>query len=463
MNDLPPDKSTELAGRDPQGGLRGEILLLALPVLGEQLLIYCVGLFDTFLAGRISTEATSAIGVAAYVSWLGSLLFSLVAIGTTALVARHWGARDFLGANRFFNQSLPLAAAVGVVTAALIWSVAPLIAYLQDMEGETFRIVVRYLRIDACGYVFWSFSVVAAAALRGTGDTRSPMLLLGIVNILNIVVSTTLVFGYGGIAPWGVDGIVAGTVVARTCGGLLMLAALVRGRSGLKIQRADVWPRLYEVRRILRIGIPGAADGGLTWFGHFLFLMIIAQLAKGELKDAIFAAHVIGIQVEALTYLPATAWGTAAATLIGQSLGAQQPERAMRAGHQAVAQGCLLAFCASITYFLGAPAIYGLMHTSPQVHEIGVPALRFLALFQVPLALGIIYVQALRGAGDTRYPMLFSICGVLLVRVPLAYLCGIVLQGGLLGAWIGMCADNSLRALLAAVRFTRGKWLRIQV
>ena len=463
MSDSPRALPSRLPPPASAAGIRGEILLLALPVLGEQLLIYCVGLFDTFLAGRISTEATSAIGIAAYVNWLGSLLFSLVSIGTTALVARHWGARDFLGANRFFNQSLPLAAAVGVVAGGLIWAIAPTIARLQNMDGETFRIVVRYLRIDACGYVFSSLSVVAAAALRGTGDMRSPMILLGFVNILNMIVSTTLVFGFGPISPWGVDGIVTGTVVARTGGGLLMLAALARGRSGLRINRADLRLRMYEVRRILRIGIPGAADGGLTWFGHFVFLMIIARLADGELGTAIFAAHVIGIQVEALTYLPATAWGTAAATLIGQSLGAQQPDRAWRGGHEAVAQGCLLALCASIAYYCGAPAIFRLMHTSPQVHQIGVPALRFLALFQVPLAVGIIYVQALRGAGDTRYPMLFSLCGVLLVRVPLAYLCGIVLHGGLLGAWIGMCADVSLRGLLAALRFTRGKWQRLQV
>ena len=108
---------------------------------------------------------------------------------------------------------------------------------------------------------------------------------------------------------------------------------------------------------------------------------------------------------------------------------------------------------------MGAPAIYALMHKESLVSEVGVPAFRMLSFFQVPLVISIIYVMAIRGAGDTRFPLLMTILGVLCVRLPVAYLCGIVLEGGLIGAWIGMCADMALRAVLAMFRYVFGRWV----
>jgi Na+-driven multidrug efflux pump len=157
------------------------------------------------------------------------------------------------------------------------------------------------------------------------------------------------------------------------------------------------------------------------------------------------------------------AWGAAAATVIGQALGAEEPRRAWLAGHAAALQASLLGGCAALTYWWGAEGIFALMHRDAAVREVGIPALRFVSYFQVPLVLLIVYVSALRGAGDTRYPMLFTLAGIFLVRLPLAWLLGVVMQGGLIGAWIGMCADVSVRSLLATVRYTRGKWLKLRV
>ena len=237
-----------------------------------------------------------------------------------------------------------------------------------------------------------------------------------------------------------------------------MLVALARGLSGLQLCRRELRLRGDLVRRILRIGAPAAVDGLLVWGGHFMFLKIISRVG-----DAAFSAHVIGIQVEALTYLPAVAWGLASATMIGQSLGAGDAARAVRSGHEAVLQCCLLAALIATVFFFAAEEIYNLMHNSPEVRAIGVPAFRLLALFQIPLAVSIVYVFALRGAGDTRSAMLINSFGVLGVRLPVAFLCGLVLSGGLFGAWIGMCADVSIRAVLVTLRFYRGRWITTRV
>ena len=445
------------------GPLRKTIFLLALPVLCEQLLAYCVDLTDVWLSGRISKEATSGIVVAGYVGWLASMIFSLVSTGTTALVSRAWGSGDFPLANRVMNRSLTLAAVVGAMYCCLIYFAAPGVAALLNLNEEAAAIAVHYVRVDGVGNIFTSMAFAGAAALRGAGDMRSPMIVFAIVNVVNVSVSAALVFGWGPLSAIGVKGIVYGTLAARVTGGLIMLLVLHRGRGGLRISLSQWRIRGQTVRRILSVGGPSALEGLVTWFGHFLFLMVITNLAEGEKGVAIFAAHGIGVMVEAITYLPAVAWGMAAATMIGQSLGADDKDRAFQTGNEATRQCSLLAGVLGLAFFFGAGLIYTFMHEDPMVHEVGIPAFKLLAFFEVPLVISIVYVYSLKGAGDTVYPLFFSAIGVILVRVPVAYFFGIVMNGGLFGAWIGMGVDIVLRAVLVTVRYRRGRWLATRV
>ena len=443
--------------------LRLTVFQLALPVLLQNFLSFCVGFFDTFLSGRIDASATSAIGVAAYVGWLASLLFSLVSVGTTALVARHWGAAKFDDANRVTNCSVRLAAIVGLLGFAGLYAAAPLVVDLLHIEGSLRDVVVNYLRVDSAGHLFYCLSLAGAAALRGTGDMRTPMCVIGMVNVLNVIVSTLLVYGPGPLPAMGVNGIVLGTLAAKVTGGLIMVLLLARGVSGLRLRFDRTGFDRTTVRRILRIGVPAAVDGSFTWVGQFLFLMIIARLSGGRFEGAVFAAHVIGVQLEGLTYLLAAAWGHASSTLVGQSLGASNDSRAFHAGHEAAKQGALLGAVITLGFFVGAGSLYSLMHNDPDVAEIGVPAFRMLAFFQVPLILLIVHTMSLHGAGDTRYPLAITTLGLGFVRLPLAYILGIELGYGLMGAWVGMCADLAVRAVLMAGRYQRKRWLKTTV
>jgi MATE family multidrug resistance protein len=442
--------------------LSRQLFWLAMPVLGEQLLILGVGQFDTFLAGQIDKTATAAVGVGAYVGWAATLMFSLVGTGTSALVARAWGSGDRNSGNRIFNQAVPLACITGLFALGLIWNGASALTTAQNQTGAAHSVCVNYLQLDALSHPFSALMLVGFAALRGVGDMRTPFLIMIVVNILNAVVSSSLVFGWW-IKPWGVSGIIGGTVFARITGGLLMLSLLLRGHRGLKIHARDLVFHWESVSRILKIGGPALVDSGCKWIGHFAFLSVVSHLAQGDLGEAIFAAHFIGLEVEALTYLPAVAWGTAAATLVGQSLGASNIHDARRIGHLAVLQCGILTICACVFYFFGATLVYQVMSRDTMVREIGVPALRFLSFFQIPLVMLIIYVYSLRGAGDTRTPMLIAICSTLCIRVPVAYLCGIVLDGGLIGAWTGMVVDNCIGAGISTYRYSCGKWIHIKV
>ena len=444
------------------GTLRSTLFLLALPVLGEQVLNFLVGFYDVYLAGHLAadvrTDATAAVGVAAYVGWLASLVFSLVATGTTALISRAWGAREFDHGNRVANRSVALGGLAGLVFIAIIIPVAPSLVSLMGLTGHAAEISVRYLRIDAIGLLFSSLGLVIAAALRGTGDMKTPMLIYSGVNVLNVVISTTLVYGLGPFEPWGVDGIVTGTVIARTIGGLTSLSLLSWGISGLQLRLNELRYRDEIVERILHIGLPTAAEGLIMWIGHVLFLRVISGIGSNE-----FAAHIVGVRVEAITYLPAVAWGAAAATMVGQSLGANNRQRAASAGHEAAFQCSLLGVVITLWFTLGAGSIYELMHDDPTVRAAGIPAFRMVGLFQIPLMLGIVYFSAMRGAGETRFAMWTSLVTTYLIRVPVGYFFGVVWGMGLYGAWIGMCLDMFARGAAAAGRYVSGKWLETRV
>lgn len=439
---------------------------LALPVLTEQMLNTFVGLFDTYLAGQIpghAVHATAAVGLAAYVGWLVTMLFALVGTGATALVARFAGDGRRDEANHVANQSMMLAVLMGVGGFILTFSLAPQFAHWQRMTPDTYPIVVRYLRIDAFGYVASALVLVGGAALRGMGDMKTSMYILAGVNVLNVAISASLVFGWGPIPSIGVDGIVTGTVTARWIGGLLMLVVLAAGRSGLRLRAGLLRARLTRFRRILRIGLPAAADGAIMWTGHFIFLILIASLATGEQAMIFYAAHIVVIRLEALTYLPASAWAAASATMIGQALGAGKVHRARRVGHEGALQCGSLSLAIGVVFFLGAVPICELINTDPRVVAASVPILKMAAVFQVFLAASIVYIGSLRGAGDTRYPLLFTTLTLLLVRLPLGYLLGIHLGYGLIGAWAAVCADMVARAVLPGARYFRGKWVTTRV
>jgi len=445
------------------GPIGRTLFFLALPVLAEQLLNTLVGLVDTYLAGRISATATSAVGLSAYVSWLASMLMMLIGTGATALVSRYEGRGEHDKANHYANQSLTLGWVMGVAIFVLVYEMAPWFAHYCRMSGEAYFISVNYLRMDAIGLLAMGVTIVGCAALRGVGNMRTPMVIYAIINAVNVVASFGLVYGWGPVPPQGVSGIVAGTVIARVLGGILIVALLIRGRGGVEVCWPDL-PLIWKSSwRILRIGLPAAADGAIMWTGQFCFLAIISRLADPPMGESYFAAHVIAMRVEAFSYLPAVAWGAATATMIGQSLGAGDARRAVRVGHAGVLQCGLLSIVIATCFFLGAEWVYENMSTDASVHAAGIIPFRYLALVQPLLVASIVYVNSLRGAGDTRIPLLITMVGTICIRLPVGYYFGIVRQGGLLGAWMGMFADITWRAISSAVRYATGGWVRTRV
>jgi len=358
--------------------------------------------------------------------------------------------------------------------AIFLYSMAPVFVWAFRMEGPTAVVGINYLRLDAIGHVLTGITLVGTAALRGAGDMKRPMLVLGSINVVNMVVSCVLVYGIGPDSPlrmssewvpsYGVYGIAGGTVCARLLGGLTMAVVLCRGGGGLKLQLHRLQIDSGVLKRLVALGYYAAAENLINWLGQFSFLIIIRNVTGMPYSaDVIFAAHMVGLQVEAITYLPAIAWGQSAAAIIGQCLGAGNLRRALRAGLGATLQCGVLGLAVTAVFFFGADEIYRTMHRDPDVAAAGSFPFRILALFQLPLIVFLVLKFALHGAGDTRWPMIATIAGTLLLRLPFAWLLGIYFQLGLLGAWTGMFIDIAFRSVLLSWRYLGRRWLSKKV
>jgi len=437
------------------------MLRLALPVLAEQLLIMLVVYSDALLTGHYFGEPElAAINLLNYVLWMTSSLWLLISIGSTALVARFVGAGDWDLARRVTNQSFVAGVVLAVVSTAAGMFFCDEAVRLLQLEDAAAERATLYLRIFLPVLPASMIEVIGIACLRGAGDTISGLIVMIAVNVVNIAISWPLALGWFGAPELGWSGLAIGTASGHLVGGLMMLIMLLRGRSGLRLTWHSLLPELPVVRRICRIGIPGGADM-LTVNGLQLWFVAIVN----QLGDLAAAAHGIAIRIESLGYLPGIAFQVAATTLVGQYLGAGDHRRASRSVVMALLVGGGTITSAGFFFFTFSEQLVELFVNSQQsdVVETAAPLLRIVALGMPALAINMMLIGALRGAGDTLWPLLFTLVGYLGVRIPLAYLFAHTWGWGVSGAWYAMLADLYIRSLLIGYRFLHGGWKRINV
>lgn len=498
------------------------VLILALPVLAQQFLVLSVGLSDRILAGRLQplpkVERSEALGhellalglvgggfmsgnwgnvlagelpweaarrirarhityqaaqtMAIYLSWLIAGYTVLVSVGSTALVARFVGGGNRQGAIQVTNQSILLAIAFGLLgTVAGLSGLNGLVGLLQ-LQGPAATFAAEYLRPLILLLVFQVIESAGIACLIGAGDTRTGFWVLGGVAVVNLPLAWGFFLGLGPLPELGFTGIAVGTAVSHTLGGLVVLAVLAVGRAGLSLHwrllRPD-WPLIW---RLLRVSLPAGVDSLALIMGHLWFFGIVNSL--GETASS---AHGIALGWEAMSFVCGNAFGIAAMTLVGQNLGAGRPAQAARSGWVAFAMGCGMMSVMGALFFIFAPEMFAFICPHPEQRSViaaGVPVLRLEAFAEPALASIIIFLCALRGAGDTRVPVLLNCVGLFGVRIPLAYLLtrdtlplGMESHwpgdSPLYGAWIAMVADLTVRGCLFLYRYSSGRWQRVRV
>lgn len=445
------------------------VLILAIPSLAEQIFNFLVGLNDTWLAnnlpkdnGRdIAPAATAAVGTISYLLWFIGLIVSAVGTGSTALISRARGARHKRLANSVCGQSISSSIVLGAFLGVVLYVFAKLWIALAGLTADGQIFALSYLRMLSYCLPCMTVLFVANACLRGAGDALTPAIAMVLVNIINMALSFGLTYGWWGLPKMGFDGIAAGTVIAYIVGGLLQFVVLLTGRGGLRLHWHRLAPHWHTLRRIFRVGIPAGVEGLLIWIAQFTIVIVINKMDNTSFAAA---AHLNAVKIEAFSYLPGWAFATAAATLVGQSLGMKDPSRARRGTYLAYALGGgVMTLCGVAFILFGRYFAQWMLPNQPAIAELTAKCLFITGFIQAGFAASMIFSGALRGAGDTMVVMAINLFSTIVIRLAGALFVVFYLKMGLPAVWVILAGELFLRGIMAWARFEQGGWKHLEV
>ena len=447
-----------LPPRQQERLLRRAVWQLTWPVIAEQSLMTLVQIVSMAMVGRLGPEAIAASGLSNYPFMLISSTFMGLSVGTTALVARFFGAGDRRGAERTLQQSLLVGAVFGVLVAIAGTVYAKPIIGMMGAAPDVAALGEQYVRSMAPGLAFMIILTMISAGLRGAGDTRTPMVVNVLVNLANVAFGWPLIFGRFGLPSLGIVGAGLAATLARALGGVLMLGLLVANRLTLYVS----WRRLLAadfplLRRLLKVGLPSGAERLITSFGQLLYVRQVAGLGT-----IAYATHSLGMNIESLSWMPGIGFSTAASTLVGLTLGARRPVIAERSTIATLRMAFWVMGLMGFLFF-AIPTVFLRIYTdNAQIISIGSTAMKVLGVNQLAQAAAFVYAGGLRGAGDTRSVLIITTLGTWGVRLGMTPIL-LHLGWGLTGAWMAMFADQAFRALASYWVFRRGKWKSVEV
>ncbi len=441
------------------GSINRAIFLLSVPMILEMAMESLFFIVDVFFVAKISTEAVATVGLTESVLTLVYAIAVGLSAAATALVARRVGEGNAREAGAVVGQVILVSLVVAVLTGV------PGFLFGEDI----LRLMGGSERLVASGTPFTRMIFASApailllytlsGALRGAGEASVAMRSLWVANGVNILLCPVLIFGWGPFPELGVLGSAVATTTGRSIGVLYQLAAFLRKRDAVvRVTRADLRPQVALIRNLLNVAAGGTGQfliGSASW-------VFLTRIVSGFGPDAV-AGYTIAIRILIFTILPSWGMANAAATLVGQNLGAGQPDRAATSAWRAAYCNVGFLLVVSIVFFLGATDIVGFFDRKPEVLTVAVHCLRIFCLGYLAFAFGMVMTQALNGAGDTRTPTLINLFCFWVVEVPLAYALANVLGWGPSGVFWSVAISEALLAALAVWVFRRGKWKLVKV
>lgn len=417
-----------------------------------------VGLVDFVFVGALGGDALAAVGVAMQIHFLGFAALTAVTTGTLAIVARETGAGRLDAAGRATRTSVGLAAVTGAAVMLAYPFAEELVAAL-GLAPEVVGLGARCLRVLLLFQIPLAVGATLWMALRGAGDVRTPLLFGLITNAINAVADYALIFGRLGAPELGAVGSAVASGIAFVSGMALGLWLWERGSLVLP---ATPWRRTFDLdlaRRLLRIGIPSALEQAAFSAGLLLFLGIVADFGTAPI-----AAYLIGVRILSLCFVPGFGFSTAASTLVGQYLGAGQPDRAARLGWRATRGAMAVMGGVGIAIIASARPLSGLFGAAgAETLDLTVAFISILGAAQPLMAVEFTLGGALRGAGDTRFPLLALLTGLFVFRLGTAVWIAVPLFGSVIAVWCCLLLDYAVKALLLSLRFARGRWKHVEV
>ncbi len=453
------DRQTTATAEISQNELRQKIFEMIWPVTAESVLQMMVGMVGSAMVGRLGATAVGAVGLSSRVTQLSWALFFGVATGATVLVARSLGAGNQAAARHTARQALSTSISlVSILTLLSFFFARPFLIAL-NADAELLSASMKYL-----GIALWSLPLVAvmqtvSGILRGAGNTKTPMQVAIIVNIINLFLNWIFIFGKLGFPALGIRGSAWAALISQGCGAAMGLYVLYSPLGKIHLNwKERIGLDWREVKRVLQVGVPSSAEHLFWQMATIILTSLIVSFGKIPL-----AAHQQGLQAESLSYMPAAGFGIAATAFVGQSLGAGNLALAKRYIRQIAIWGLYLTCITAGILFFVPGAVMSILTNDQQVITLGSKYLMLMAVAQFPQQVSGVLNGALRGAGDTAAPMVVAGIGMWLIRIPLSFYLGRTLGLGIIGVWLAMTIDLFIRFVLSYARFHQGRWQNKQL
>ncbi|MHA7128539.1 MATE family efflux transporter [Algoriphagus namhaensis] len=441
-----------------QLSLKTAIVVLAIPMILEMMMESLFAVVDIFFVAKLGEDAIATVGLTESVIVLVYAIGFGISMAATALISRRFGEKRYRDAGAAAFQLLLVGGAISVVLGVFGWIFAADILSLMGAEDSVVKSGVMYSRIIFAGNTAIMLLFLINGAFRGAGQAHHAMRSLWIANGLNIILDPLLIFGLGSFAGFGLEGAAMATTLGRGIGVVYQLFHLFGGKNKLKITKQDLVIKWKTIRKIMNI-----AAGGMGQFLIDSVSWIALTRMNAEFGSASLAGYTIAFRILIFTILPAWGLSGAAATLVGQNLGAKEPLRAEQSVWLTVRYAVV--FMASVTgiYLLFADQLAGFFTDIPEVREVAAQGLQVIVLGYVFFAVGMVLTQAFNGAGDTKTPAWINIGVLWFLEIPLAYILAFPVGMGHLGIFISISFSHSLHAVVAYLIFRKGKWKLIQV
>ncbi len=443
-----------------------DVLMIAWPSFLELILTQLTGMADQIMVGRLPGEigvrALSAVGLSTQPKFLLMTMVQALNVGATAMVARARGRKDRDQANQVFRQAVVfniLLSASMMLLGVLL--TVPLLRLIggSGISDSTYAYAADYFRIQMWGFVPLCVTFTFTAVLRGTGETRIPLLYNTMANAINLLFNYLLIYGKLGFPRMEVLGASLATVIGQTAAFVFALIIVLDKRRYLHLDLREKFRFNWEIlRNVIRIGVPSMMEQLFMRAGVLIFTRTITGLG-----DVAFATHHICMNIQAMSFMTGQAFANSATTLMGQSLGKKRLDMAENYTRHTKTVGIISACILAVLFALFGKYVVALYNNTPEVIDIGGKILFFVAFMQPFQASQFITAGALRGAGDTRFPAIAIAVTVLGVRATFALILVSVCHFGLWGAWIALVCDQLLRSWLINWHYKKGKWRFIRL
>ncbi len=440
------------------GSIRKAIFMLSIPMILEMMMESIFAIVDIAYVSQVSVNAVATIGLTESVITLIYAVAIGLSMAATAVVARRIGEKDIQGAREAAVQAIALGAIVAIVVGVFGFIYAKDILALMGASSELIAEGYGYTQLLFGGNITILLLFLINAIFRGAGNASVAMWTLVLSNGLNIILDPIFIFGWGPIPEYGVMGAAIATNIGRGSAVIFQLAILFFGWSSMQIKVKDMVLNFKVMLNLVKVSLGGIAQfliGTSSW----VFLMRM----MAEFGSEVLAGYTIAIRIMLFTLMPCWGMSNAAATLVGQNLGAKKPERAEKSVWKTGKYNAFFMAAVSIIYLLFGHELVTLFNDNEVVVKNGGLCLQIIAIGYVFYAYGMVVTQAFNGAGDTGTPTKINLIAFWAFQLPLAYVSAIIFELGALGVFIAITAAEVLLAIIAMVWFRKGNWKKVQV